>query len=318
MTNTISFFQKRDLGEIIGFTFKFISKNFSHFFTTILITHLPLVALVYWFVNVLFTTNFLVNFFTVVMESPVQFFTIVFILGFITLSVYAYSISIFLNYYLLSESNSKKKPNIIEVLQATFRNYHRVFVTYVVYGLLFLVLMILKTFLNFALGQLGGILYIIFNLFFYIFTIFIGNSFSLIGAIAIKEQEAGTAALKKSWNLVRGYWWQTFGIRIIVGVLAYLIFYVLMYILGLFFVGNSWDIFSTALRNTSTKEQTIFLVLTFTIIFFLFYLIFSILLETALFAQYGNLSEQKYGSTALAEKATHLGENQNESDEEEF
>jgi hypothetical protein len=318
MTNTLSFFQKRDLGEVIGFTFKFIGKNFFHFFTTILITHLPFVALIYWFVNVLFTTNFLVNFFTVVMPNPVQLFTTIFILGFIALLAYAYSISIFLNYYLLSESNPEKKPSIIEVLQATFQNYYKVFVTYAVYGLLFLLLMILTTFLNFALVQLGGILYIIFNLFFYIFTIFIGNSFALIGAISIKEQEAGIAALRKSWNLVRGYWWQTFGIRVIVGVLAYLIFYVLMYILGLFFVGNSWDIFSTALRNTSANEQAMFLVLSFTILFFLFYLVFSMLLETAAFAQYGNLSEQKYGSTMLAEKATHLGKQQNESDEEEF
>lgn len=155
MANTLSFFQKRDLGELIGFTFKFIGKNFVHFFTTIFITHLPIFAFIYWCVKSIFTTNFLMSLISLIMESPIQIFITVSVFGSIFLLVYAYSTSIFLNYYLLSENDTSKKPSITKVLQATFRNYHRVFITYVVYGLLFLALMILTTFLNFAFGQLG-------------------------------------------------------------------------------------------------------------------------------------------------------------------
>lgn len=318
MEKNLSFFQKRDLGEVIGFSFKFIGKNFLHFFATILITHLPIFALIYWFVNSLFTTNFLVNFFSVVVESPAQFFTTVFIFGFIGLLAYTYSVSIFLNYYLLSENDRSKRPSIIEVLQATFRNYYSVFVTYAVYGLLFLVLMIITTFLNFALVKLSGVLSILFNLFFYVFSIFISNSLALVGAVTIKEQATGTTALKKSWNLVKGYWWQTFGIRVVVAILAYLIFYVLMYLMGLFFIGNSWDILFDAIRGMSSIEQMRMLTMFFAFLLFMVYLFFSTFMETAMFAQYGNLSEQKYGSKTLAEKASKLGHQQKENEEEDF
>ncbi|MCS6794356.1 MAG: hypothetical protein NZ516_00200 [Raineya sp.] len=312
----LSFFQPRDLGEVIYFTFKFIGKNFVSFFLIIFLSHLPIALLIYWFVQSFFPIGFLSYFLSLLGISVVEFFIVAFIIGFIVLLVYAYSVGISLNYCLLYENNHSQPPKIFAVVQATFQNYYRIFVTYAVYNLFFFGIYVLDTFLQVLVMRMGLFMYIIWSLLFFVLTIFIDNKLCLMGAVTLKEELSGIQALKKSWELVRGYWWQTFGIRIVIGIATFLIFYFLTIILGLFLKENIWDMVYESWGGLGRGSTIQTMLLFFSLGLFLSYLIFSMLMGTALFAQYGNLTEQKYGTVSLSEKASKIGtQNQEETED---
>jgi hypothetical protein len=82
---------------------------------------------------------------------------------------------------------------------------------------------------RYALSRLGGLIGLalliagaVFLGFFVLFigAIIVGVFFAVAVPAFIIEQTGATGSMSRSWNLVRGHWWHTFGVILVAGILA--------------------------------------------------------------------------------------------------
>lgn len=295
MKQSISFFQKRNLGEVLGFATSFIRQNLASLFLISFALHLPWVGLFQVFVQFFQRSTD---------EDNLPFF----LFG---LLIYLYSLSTILNYLLIYEQK-RSAPLLGELARAIPISFLQLFINYTFYIALILIGYWLYTLLEKWFNNSLIITFII-----TIVSIYAENNFSLIAPITIYEKLYGRKVFNKSWKLVKSHWWQTFGIRLIVNL-------TLFSLIRFFFIELLQIILETSLLEEFSKiissgyiygnwAKSLF-VLTLCLAGYLMYMLINTVI---LFAQYASLIEYEYGTTTLAQKAALIGRSSKEEDDEE-
>jgi hypothetical protein len=94
---------------------------------------------------------------------------------------------------------------------------------------------------------IGFVLLVIPGLAVFCAAIYLGVRWSLVVAAMMAEDIGPIRGLGRSWNLVRGSWWRTFGILLVVGILQTIISYALFILFGLIAAVFSTGDFQAAL-----------------------------------------------------------------------
>jgi len=103
-------------------------------------------------------------------------------------------------------------------------------------------------FIGWAIAELiGFVLLIIPGLAVFCAAVYLGVRWSLVVAAMMAEDIGPIRGLGRSWNLVSGSWWRTFGILLIVGILQTIISYALFILFGLIAAVFSTGDFQAAL-----------------------------------------------------------------------
>ena len=103
-------------------------------------------------------------------------------------------------------------------------------------------------FIGWAIAELiGFVLLVIPGLAVFCAAVYLGVRWSLVVAAMMAEDIGPIRGLGRSWNLVRGSWWRTFGILLVVGILQTIISYALFILFGLIAAVFSTGDFQAAL-----------------------------------------------------------------------
>jgi hypothetical protein len=103
-------------------------------------------------------------------------------------------------------------------------------------------------FIGWAIAELiGFVLLVIPGLAVFCAAVYLGVRWSLVVAAMMAEDIGPIRGLGRSWNLVSGSWWRTFGILLIVGILQTVISYALFILFGLIAAVFSTGDFQAAL-----------------------------------------------------------------------
>ena len=103
-------------------------------------------------------------------------------------------------------------------------------------------------FIGWAIAELiGFVLLVIPGLAVFCAAVYLGVRWSLVVAAMMAEDIGPIRGLGRSWNLVSGSWWRTFGILLIVGILQTIISYALFILFGLIAAVFSTGDFQAAL-----------------------------------------------------------------------
>jgi hypothetical protein len=200
-TNFIEFKKERDLGAIITDTFKFIRENWKQYFLTILkiVGPVLLVALVVM-VFYMFTISDIFSNIDAVDASPSNFLSKIFSWFFILMFVYIllYTLmSMSSLYFIKSYINNNGKANFNEVKTNIHQNIWKFI------GLGFLI----------TLVTVAG------AIFCYLPGIYLGTVLSLATSIMVFEEKSIGDTFSQSFTLIKGQWWNTFGVLIVVWLL---------------------------------------------------------------------------------------------------
>jgi len=312
--NQINFFQRREFGELVGVTFQFVKQNFVHYFVNVLLLNLPIVALLIAGAMYVINTNTLEQLVSVFRFGGIEgvfSFLFLFFLAFIVWISYGNAITY--NYYLLYVKKGVKNFSLQELFSASLASTIPLFVANLIFGAILLASMVLFfMFLGSLFISTLGVL-ITFALIF--LGIYYGIRIYFYQLIIIREKVNVFTAIKRSFGIIKGHWWETFGLLVVFGIINYLISNLTNTILSVFgikildttiFVGREIPQIGTIAIVVFAITQVVISVLS------------NMLSQTALFAQYGNLLEEKEG-IGLKEKVEQIGKtSDNEKDEEDF
>lgn len=200
--NVIVFKKERDLGAIITDTFKFIRENWKEYFITVLkiVGPVLLVGLILM-VLFLFSISDLLGGIDSV-ESKVddflpQIFSFSFILIFVFVIMYTL-LSMSSLYFIKSYIKNNGKPLFSEVKENVLKNIWKFL------GLGFLVTIVM--FFGFLCCYLPGI--------------YLGIALSLATSVMVFEDKNVGDSFSHSFTLIKGEWWNTFGVLIVVWLLV--------------------------------------------------------------------------------------------------
>lgn len=307
--NKLNFFQKRDFGENVNFTFQFVKENFVHYFVNMLILNIPI-----WILVGLGVYTMADNF-SGIMDSlrTGGVFSILgtligaFILG-ILFSTYASSVGY--NYYLLYMQKGHKSFSLQELLAKAIGSMMKLLVANIVLFAITFGIMIITSPLIGLLGRFGVIL--MFPLFFV--GIFYAIKLVFFQIIVIKEDKPAIEAIKKSFFLVKDNWWQTFGILIVFGVIGFIISWIVQSIMGIF----ATEVITPQDLLGGNFNMTIGTIVIYIITNIITSTLTGMFSTTAVFAQYGSLVEEKEG-VHLKQNIDKFGTTpDNEKEEEDF
>lgn len=159
--------------------------------------------------------------------TPTFYFNLI-LLYLILFLLYVFVTSMMNNYLLLYINDDDRRTSPINMLKITLKDFGLTAKITFLYGLLLLgitfgVVIIATAFslINFALAPI-----VVFLVMFPIFYVFVSLSFIFI--IAIHERVSFSTALTRSYNLIKNYWWFTFGV--------YFLIYLLVFVLQLVFL----------------------------------------------------------------------------------
>jgi len=312
--NQINFFQRRDFGELVGVAFQFVKQNLVHYFVNVLLLNLPLIVMFVAGAMYVIQTNTLED-----LVSAVRFGGVEGILGFLLLLflvfvVWAsYGSAITYNYYLLYVKKGVRNFTLQELFSASIASMVRLFVANLIFGTILLVSMIL--FFMFLGGLFSDILRVLIVFALIFLGIYYGIRISFYPLIIVREKVNVFTAIKRSFDIVKGHWWQTFGLLVVFGIINYLISNIINTVLG--FLGiRIFD--PTVLVGGEIPQIGTIVIVAFVITQFVISVLSNMFSQTALFAQYGNLLEEKEG-IGLKEKVEQIGKtSDNEKDEEDF
>ena len=200
--NVIAFKKERDLGAIITDTFKFIRENWKEYFLTVLkiVGPVLLVGLIVM-VLFLFSMSDLFNEIDAVETNPMgflpQIFSFAFTLVFVFVIMYTL-LSMSSLYFIKSYMKNNGTPLFSEVKENILKNVWKFL------GLGFLVTIVV--FFGFMFCYLPGI--------------YLGIVLSLASSIMIFEDKNVGDSFSHSFTLIKGEWWNTFGVLIVVWLLV--------------------------------------------------------------------------------------------------
>ena len=210
-TNYIEFKKERDLGAIISDTFKFIRENWKDYFNAVIKIAGPFI-LIGAFIMVFFFSSFstlMANMqgATVNNEDPNLIFGFmgsmfgwIGLLMLVGVVIYVL-VSATSLYYIKSYMESSGKADFTEVRKNTFKNFWKFI------GLGILVLLIIL---------LGAV-------FCYLPGIYLAIVLSLSTSILVFENKSISDTISHSFTLIKGQWWNTFGVLLVVGLLVSLL-----------------------------------------------------------------------------------------------
>lgn len=301
-----NFFQRREFGENISFSLQFFKRNFSHYFLTQYIMSSPIwIGMVAFFYFAIENFRDVANFLDIDRGGEIT----VFLFYAISIAVGAYFLCSGYNYHILYLNKGAKKFGSQEVLGETTRTYGRALIAYIALAIVSFVLTLISTLLLKPFGSYIGA-YMLLAILSFCFTYLV-----FVVLIAVYEKRNVIDAAKRSVMLVKGSWWKTFGVFVIMIVLSYLLLYIANVIL--FFILSLGFLSTRSLWSDFSENKGILIALV-GLIFSLSMNIMGMIINTTTFTLYGSLVEEKDGVN-LKDKAEKLGTTlDNEKDEEDF
>jgi hypothetical protein len=309
----IEFQKTRDFGQKINATFEFIRQNFKPLAKSILMIAGPSV-----FAGGLIAGSFMSKFFTLgflTQPNPVAYSNYFLSFGFWAQLVMAFifftvsfvfaiaTINCYLTIY------DKKKSNNIEFGEV-WNEVRNVFLPYLGSSILFFILFIVAYVVILipiiAIGRGSGALVFFGILILFIVLFYLLFSSSLTYFIQLYEQKNFFSALTRSFQLVNGKWWSTFGLIFVL----YLVMMVAMYIISIPYYAV---IITKTLHNVSNQvapepsSGMMMMTLAFFTIYYMVQIVLYSLPNIGIAFQYFNLVELKEAK-GLMSKIENLGE----------
>jgi len=291
--NFIEFKKERDLGAIITDTFQFIRENWKAYFLTVLKIVGPfLLIAIATLVFYMFAMSDMFNDIDKIDANPGSFFSKIFswVFGLMFVYILLYTLlSMASLYFIKSYIENKGKPQFDEIKANIIQNVWK-----------FL-----------GLGVLVTIVTVIGAVFCYLPGIYLGTVLSLTTSIMVFENKSIGDTFSHAFTLIKGEWWNTFGVLIVVWML-------------LMVIGQAFSIpaliyqfvkMGTMMQNDDPTavfeifKDPIYLMLNVVSYVFQF-ILYSIPLISTVFI-YFDLNEQKNFSGTF-EKIENLGNNTNE------
>ncbi|MFK5957761.1 MAG: hypothetical protein QM495_02710 [Lutibacter sp.] len=294
MNNSIEFKKERDLGAIITDTFTFIRENWRDYFLTVFKIIGPVLligaaVLVFAMVSYSGAIKGILTLNQTAPDPSDTFSSIFGMLGWLFMMFVVFGIVYTLLsevslYYIKSYIENNGVANFQEVKDNTFANIWR----FVGLGLLNLIVIILGFFLCYLPG------------------IYLGIVLSLSFSIIIFQDKTIGDSFLHSFNLIKGEWWNTFGVVLVIGILVSMLGFIFS-IPSLIYQFISMGVSITNEDPTAILgilEDPIYLVLNL-IAYFGKFLFYSVTLVSSAFI-YFDLNEQK-NLTGTFEKIDNLG-----------
>lgn len=260
----VQFFEERTFGDIIGAPFQFIIQEFKPFAGSLLKFAGPFVALAFLAVSLL--ANDIYS--SVVMNGSVSDSTAVYgvilaialILGMLAVTVTTHS---YITLYVDKGKGNFTKDDVGDLLK---KNVWKVF----------------------GAGILVYIMVFIGMLLIYIPGIYLVIALSFVFLIIIYENADAGKSISRSFEVIKGRWWQTFGLILVFGMIIGATSYV--FIIPIYAV-----IIAAAISGTQIGTGSVILLTLFVFLYFTAYLFFMSMQQIMIAFQYFSISAGKNG-----------------------
>lgn len=277
----VQFLEERTFGDVIGAPFQFIMQEFKSFAGSLLKFAGPFVALAFLAVSLL--ANDIYS--SVVMNSSVSGLTAVYgiilvlalMLGMLAVTVVTHS---YITLYVEKGKGNFTKEDVGELLK---KNIWKVF----------------------GAGILVNIMVVIGMILIYIPGIYLAIVFSFVFIIIIYEKADAGKSISRSFEVIKGRWWQTFGLIFVFGMIIGAASYV--FIIPIYAV-----IIAAAIGGTQIGTGSVILLTLFVFLYFTAYLFFMSMQQIMIAFQYFSISAGKDG-IRLKERIAAI--NEDETDE---
>ena len=229
----IPFQRKRDFSNKLNATFSFVRQNFKSLSKCILYIAGPPVL-----VASLLLSSFMKDFLSLAVGAgrhPEEFqnyflsvnFWLQMALMFVFMIVsYVAIIATSNNYLILYEEKKTNEIDVNDVWARVRETLGMYFVTVLLFGLMTVVAYALMTVPIFILGAISPFLIFFGVVFMFVGVMYLGVGASLVFCIRAFEKKGFVASIIRSFYLVRGKWWSTFGLSIILLLLVSIISYI--------------------------------------------------------------------------------------------
>ena len=305
----IEFRQRRDLGEVISTTMQFIIQNFLHLNGYLLMLAAPFILIG------LMLTKLMPNDWEVLLNSNPES-----ILGYIFSAVGLFSLffvvltTVLYKYLSLYERKGAKSFNLDELFQASLKALPNVLGTFLGFALLTvmasLVIGVLVGFLSVSFGLGGVLVSLLLFLLLLIPLVYFIIHLAFVFIIRLEERVGFVKGVQRSFLLVKGYFWESFGVLIVCSLIQTAVSYAVLIPLGIFgFTGDLFDL-------TNNPEANSNALLIYYGVSFGLNIFTSIIPILAISLQYYNLVERKE-SKGLAAQIETIGTNKDASSDEE-
>jgi len=319
MTNKLEFFEKRSVFDTISFSLKFITKNFTHLFKSVVIVYAPL----YFLLGVLYFVD-------------AEWFGIVTAGGYAGLSqmirsevydnaqftlpahYWAFSLTyqvivgacisgVFYNHFVLHSQKGAnfEKKDLTKEMGKNFLSLVKVNAAIMIVSFIAVFFFTRIIMLSFLTGSALGIFLIISATVCLIVYFFVRLIFLQI--LTVTEELNLIASLERSTELVKGNWWSIFGVIVVNAVVIGVVLLVVVAIPAYLITVN----ISQSRENVGIYQK-LMLGLGYILQFFVM-----MYWKTNLFAIYASIVENKENKN-LHQKVTTLGNREKEEDNEDF
>ncbi len=260
----VDFVRERTFGDIIGAPFYFIVQEFKQFAPMLLRFAGPFVAVSFLALSLLANDIYTaaVNNVSSPSTTPVYAFILflAFLLGALAVTTVTHS---YISLYVKNGKGNFTREDVAEMLK---KNVWKVF----------------------AAGFLTGLISFVGFLLFYIPGIYLSVALSFVFIALIYENKTVGESISRSFEIIRGSWWQTFALVLVFGMIIGAMSYV--FIIPIYAVIISASITGNEISSGSTIFITLFVFLYFTA-----YLFFISMQQVMVAFQYFNLLAQKEG-----------------------
>ncbi len=260
----VKFIRERTFGDLIGAPFEFIIQEFKSFAGTLLKYAGPFVAVTFLMVSLL--ANDIFN--AAVMKSNTPTSTIIYAVILIFSLMFGMLAVVIVTHSYISLYVSKGKGNFTkdDVGELLKKNLWKVF----------------------GAGILVYIMVVIGFLLFYIPGIYLAVATIFIFLIIIYENKSATESISRSFEIIKGKWWQTFGLILVFGLIIGSMSYI--FIIPIYAV-----VIVAFLSGTQIAAGSVILLSLFIFLYFTAYLFFMSMQQIMIAFQYFNIRDGKEG-----------------------
>ena len=281
--NKIEFRKVRDFGGILNVSFDYIRSNFKTLFKSNLLIAGTAIILAGIFMGIYQSSTF--NFTNIYGLEEIG---IPFLLAMIFSAIaYVIVLSVTYSHIMLYKNPEIESFDTNEVWEETKKNFLVIFFTGLGYILILGLIAILTMGIGLYLTSTGYYFFIFLFLFGFGFVIYLSVNYSFIFIARLEEGISFSEALTRSKELIKGYWWRTFGLIIVVGMIQgflSFVFYMPIYIVMMF-------VAFTGIENGATDFHKILFIIAG--IISLISLVLYMINIVAITFQYYNLVERK-------------------------
>ncbi len=279
----VKFIRERTFGDLIGAPFEFIIQEFKTFAGTLLKYAGPFVAVTFLMVSLL--ANDIYNAAVMNTNTPTSTIIYAFILAFSLMFGLLAVIIVTHSYISLYVSKGKGNFTKDDVGELLKKNLWKVFGA----GILVYIMVIIGFFLLYIPG------------------IYIGVVTSFVFLIIIYEKKSATESISRSFEIIKGKWWHTFGLILVFGLIIGSISYV--FIIPIYAV-----VIVAFLSGTQIGTGSVILLALFIFLYFAAYLFFMSMQQIMIAFQYFNIRTKKEGLHLKNRIAAINDENSSESE----